>query len=389
LAHAFAEYCLREGCTDAKIHIGMVLPEEKGKEQPLTEAMAGYINTYLDAVYDELGKAPDAELYVEQHFELHVDSAPNGSVFGTNDAMVYTPSRKRLAVFDLKYGAGVSVRSEDNAQLKFYACGGALSHADWLIEEVELFIVQPRAFDAGSSDGVRPWSMPVLELLDFPADVDKAIADAESCAMALEQGVIADANELPLVAGDWCKFCPAAAICTASQNNAFKLAALDFKDVAEVTAKTLPAPSSIDTERLGKILHAKDILDAWFSAVEKHALELAESGVGIPGWKLVDKMARRKYLGNKDEAAAFLMLALDADEDAVTPRELLTITDAERLIKATVQDKKVRASLIEDYALKYTIKESSGRTLAPASDKRPAANAVTADFASVAIPAAD
>ena len=39
-------------------------------------------------------------------------------------------------------------------------------------------------------------------------------------------------------------------------------------------------------------------------------------------------------------------------------------------------------------SLKYTIKESSGVRIAPVSDKRPAVNAVAADYASVEISAA-
>jgi hypothetical protein len=323
----------------------------------------------------------DAELYVEQRFTFALDSAEDGEVFGSNDALVYSPGAGRLVVFDYKHGAGVSVSAEDNAQLKFYAAGAALSHPEWRIAEVELVIVQPRARDAEENDGgVKRWTLDPIELIEFTGEMEVAIARSKTQDQMLREGLLLD-----LKPGSWCRWCPAAAVCPAKEQQALAVVASDFSDIAHVTAQVLPKPADMDTARIGKVLLAADIIEAWLGQVRDFAFGAMQQGVDIPGFKLVEKIGRRKWIADEQQIADTLVVQHGVDPDDIRPRKLVTITEAERLIKAQVTDKDQRKKALDDMSLAFTLKESSGLTMVPASDKREGVNAVAQDFGSVSL----
>ena len=141
---------------------------------------------------------------------------------------------------------------------------------------------------------------------------------------------------------------------------------------------------SVHVEAVG----GAEILEDWFGQVRQFALECMENGIGIPGYKLVEKDSRRKFNGDEDELVSEFGLLYDIAEDELRPRKLATITEIERKLAARVKDKDELRKAKEAFSLKYTIKESSGVRIAPASDKRPAVNAVATDYASVKLPAA-
>jgi len=366
LAHELAALCLArgnaaEGYVGATLDAGIVPVD-----------MPAHVQLYLDAVADEMAMSDDSELYVEQRFELSLESAEPGEVYGTADAMVYSKKLQRLTVFDFKYGAGVSVSAENNAQMRFYAAGALLAHPDWPIGAVDMVIVQPRAFDVANNGAVRGASVTPLDLLDFAAELDRAVAAAKQ-------------PDAPFAAGSWCKFCPAAAVCPIAEAQFIEAAKLNLPDIASVSAKNLPKPADLDLERLGKTLHALKVLEGWAEQVREFAFGLAQSGVAIPGYKLVASQARRKWIRDDTEIAAYLELTYGFDIDTVFPRKIATITEVERLIAAKVKDKEARKEATDLLSLNYTIKESSGVTLVPVSDKREAVNAMQEACSSVQV----
>ena len=71
-------------------------------------------------------------------------------------------------------------------------------------------------------------------------------------------------------------------------------------------------------------------------------------------------------------------------ERDVMPPKLVTITEAEKQLKlAYAGDAAAFKEAKDDLSLRYTLKESSGQTMAPDSDKREAVDAVAQDFGSV------
>lgn len=388
-AHAVGEYCLKNGLRSAGDLVHMSLP--LGEDLPatisgkvVTKEMADAVDVYLDAVWEEVDASPDAELYVEQTFELDIAAAP-GEVYGSNDALVYSPSKARLVVFDYKHGVGVSVTADDNAQLKFYAAGAALSHPDWRIREVVLVIVQPRSRDADTVGAVRPWSMEPLDLIEFTGTVEKAVAATQEAGHNLHwSGVTSGAEEkfaASLKAGSHCRWCDAAPVCPAKERQILDAIPGQFKGVNLVTPSALPEVKTLDTKRLGEVLVALQHLSAWQKQVEEYVEGLLMSGTPVEGWKVVEKIGRRKWIENDEEVVAYLELHGVARENAYPPK-LCTITEAERLLKAEC-DKVTFAQAKETLALKYTLKESSGNTIAPATDRREAVDAIKQAFGSV------
>ena len=372
-AHAIGELCLTENTNPADYIGRRCNGMEEAKPILCDEEMAQAVQVYVDAVRLARDENPGCVLLIEEKFVFDLSSADKDEVFGANDAMVYNPVLKKLTVFDYKHGVG-EVEAENNKQLKFYAAGAALSHPDWPIAEVEIVIVQPRARNADDLEepGIKRWAMNPMDLLEFTAEIEAAVAAAK-------------VKGAPLTPGPWCKktYCEAAATCPAREQSALHEATLDYQNVEVVTPKALPVPRDIDTKRLGRMLKGFEILEGWIKQVRDYAFGLLQSGVPIPGYKLVDKVGRRQWIDDEQKIADYLIVMYDLDEDAVRPRKLATITEVERQLKGKILDKKVLKAAIEDVELAFTLKESSGQTMAPDSDKRDAVNAAERDFGTV------
>ena len=387
-AHHLAALCLTKDQHPTEF-IGETFPE--WPDHPVTQEMCDAVVVYLNAVTHELARTKEAELYVETQFELDVPGA-EGEVGGTVDAMVYHPKLGRLVSFDYKHGAGVSVSAEDSAQLKFYAAGAVFSKDDWRIKELELVIVQPRDRSlAGLPDdadpelkqGIKRWPMNPLELLEFSGE----IADAVSTAKMVD-AVHGDGHDGPplitaLKSGSWCRWCGAAAVCPLREQEVLRAAELDFAHMTEITADALPDQKTYDMDRLGEVLKAGQILNAWLNQVQEYVEALVLSGQPVAGWKAVEKIGRSKWVSADEEVADYADMMFGIPVDEIRPRKLTTITEAEKLLKAAGAAK----AQIDDFKLRFTVKESSGLTIAPSSDRRPAVDAFATDFKAVQIDA--
>lgn len=395
-AHALGEKHLLARNFDAQQSIGDEIASPKlASKKVVTAEMAAAVQVYLDAVQEEMNRSADPILLIEERFTLPIATAEEGEVFGANDALVYHPSLGRLVVFDYKHGAGVSVSVEDSPQLKFYAAGAALSHPEWNIAELELVIVQPRARDADQYDvpGVKRWPMDTFELIEFVGTVEQAVRRAKDA----EQGMSATGrpqfmheavgeSTQAIAAGDHCRWCDAAAVCPVKQQEVVASIGLDFHDIAGISPKALPEPKDMDTGRIAALLQGLDVLTAWANQVRDFAYNCLVQGVAIPGFKLVDKQGRRKWIDAEGDIAAYLEMVYGVEGDDVFPRKLVTITEAERLVKAKITDKAERASALADISLRFTLKDSSGLTTVADTDKRDAVPAgAAADFAGVSI----
>jgi Protein of unknown function (DUF2800) len=364
-AHFVAEQCLKENLPAA--HFLDYLYTRSGVHITVTEDMAKAVQVYLDEVNREVTATRDAELRVEQGFELDIATADPGEVFGTNDAMVYHPETGRLRIFDYKHGVGVSVSAEENAQLKFYAAGAVFSRPEWRIAEVILTIVQPRARDNESpEDAVRDWSFTVPDLLDFLGEVETAIGRARAPTF----------RESSFKTGAWCRWCDAAAVCPAKEAEALAAATLDYADVTLVAASSLPQPKELDVERLSAVVAGIGIISAWQAQCQEYLEGLVLSGVEVPGWKAVEKIGRAKWIEDPQKVASYMEMMFGIEAAQIMPPKLVTITEAEKLMKAAGASK----DDIDTFKLAHTIKESSGLTLAPASDRRPSVNAAAENF---------
>ena len=294
-------------------------------DDEMVDAVDFYVN------YIRSRKIKGSALLVEHSFDL---SDIHPGCYGTADAVIWTPSIKHLIVIDFKYGAGILVDPKDNLQLMYYALG-ALTTCGFPAETVEMVIVQPRC---DHPDGViRSHTIDAIDLFDFSVDL-KEYAEAT------------ERPDAPLVPGEHCRFCPAAPSCTALNSQTQSLAKLEFR-----------ADLSYDPAKLKIALDGRDAVKAWLKTVDEFAYLEAERGRCAPGYKLVEKRPTRKW---KDETEAETSLFDMSDtpeqmEDMYVIRKLKTPAQMEKVFS-----KKEISELVE--------KVSSGHTLVPESDPRPA-----------------
>ncbi len=284
--------------------------------------------------------------------ETKVDASPFTCTgqFGTLDAAI-VEEFGRLVVIDYKYGAGVGVDPVDeygalNSQLAYYALG--VSHMyDHDFAEAELVIIQPRAYHE-SGETIRSVVVPMPELLAWiPRFRDGVMATGDPKA--------------PLKAGKWCKFCPAAISCPEVKNKALREAQVVFDD--EKGLESVPVPNMIQLPHLGTILSACDKLEAWIEKVREHAHNVLENGGAVPGFKLVQKRGQRKWMDEDITAAEARKRFGDV---AFSEPKILSPAQFEKATKGVAG--------ADDWAAKRTETVSSGTTIAPERDKRPAVN---------------
>lgn len=273
---------------------------------------------------------------------------------GTADFVAWMPAARKLRVADLKTGAGVHVAAQNNAQLQVYALGALLA-TGVAADTVEVRIIQPRI---ETGDPVRSWEFPAADLFDF---ADRLVLAARAAA----------APDAPLNAGPWCAktFCPAAASCPAVEALHRALVATDFGIGGDVVP--------VSPSQVAAALDSIAPLRAKIQQLEAYAYALAESGVAIPGWKLVAKRPVRRWV---DEAAA----ARWAEAHGIEPyaRTLRSPAQIEADLAAAAPRGKKKAALAsarqELESLVASV--SSGSVLVPESDSRaPMRDVVSAD----------
>ena len=327
LAHRVAELKLR-------VRSREIEPEEYATELTTclaSEYWSGELDEatdyYADMVFEHWGAAGiDAELLVEQRFRL--DKWAPGS-FGTSDAVVI--GNGVLEVIDLKYGKGIKVDAVKNPQLMLYALGAADLFEDlYDFERVRMTIVQPRldhvSVDMMTLRELRDWGKYIVQ----PAAYNAANGAGETAA------------------GDWCRWCPAKAVCRTRAEEHLKLARYDFKE-----------PELLEPEEIGEILKQAEELQKWTADVQAYALQQALDGEHFTGWKLVEGRSVRKYAD--DLKVAETLIASGYPEAALYEKKLYSITAMEKIV-----GKKKLTEILGD----LIIKPAGKPVLVPESDKR-------------------
>jgi hypothetical protein len=164
-------------------------------------------------------------------------------------------------------------------------------------------------------------------------------------------------GDTTLKLGPHCKFCNAKAICPEKRDEATGLARLAFKDVAKPFQ--LPKPQEMDPEFIGHILKNAIILRDWADSVVAYAHSIAETGVEIPGYKLVGKRGNRRWI---NEIAVAQTFEFDFGNEIYMPPKLRSPAQMEKLVGKRQQ------ALIDQLCEK----PDTGKTLVPVEDDREA-----------------
>jgi hypothetical protein len=269
---------------------------------------------------------PDNELVYKVESRVGFGDLLPG-VFGSTDLLGRIGDR--AIVLDWKFGDGVVVTAEENEQLMFYAAAAMRTpETAWVFEgaaEIELIIVQPPV--------MRRWVTTRERIAQFERELVRAVKTAQT-------------PDAPLAQGDHCRWCTAKPICpqmTGAVDRALKQQIVN-----------------LDVDTLGQYLKNADLLEEWVKDLRALAFGLLEKNVAVPGYKLVQKQARRKW--TSEESAKQALLSLGLKESVVVETSIMSPAQAEKALKK-------RFSELPEDLIKS---ESSGTTLAPVEDDRPA-----------------
>lgn len=354
-AHEFAAHCLAKGYDPVRF-IGHVIDVEaknpgemfgnKGladgvRRHEVTDEMAEGVMLYVDYVRN-LVDTEDVEFDIEQRLDMtHV----HPSMFGTGDALVYRPKESALHLVDLKFGRGVVVSPEENAQLLTYALGAVTRYGNRPIDTVHLTIIQPRAYHPEGP--IRTWITDPVTIVEFEDRLSELARATE-------------ADDAPLAPGDWCRFCPAAPTCPAKKDQMMETA----KRLYEVVELEQP----VDKDEMGALLTKTREVADWIKSFEQYAFEQAEVGKLPTGYKLVKKRPTRKW---KDEdTVADKLSALGFDDSVIF---------AEPKVRTVAQMEKALGKNKDEIQFLYE-KVSSGNKLVPVEDGGAPAAPATANY---------
>ena len=232
-------------------------------------------------------------------------------------------------VIDWKFGDGVVVTAEENEQLLYYAAAAMRTpEVAWVFEgvtNVECVIIQPPV--------IRRWRTTPKRIKQFERELKRAVK-------------VASLPDAKLYAGDHCRFCPAKPTCpliTGAVDRALKIQ-LDKQDNTMLSTYATQAV----------------ILQGWINDLNALVEKKLKAGDKIVGWKLVSKQSRRKW---SDEGEVVHWL----DGKGLEAREIYSTE-----IRSPAQMEKVLKKRKLALPDELVVSVSSGDTLAPDSDPRPA-----------------
>jgi len=295
----------------------------------------------------------------------------DGEQWGTVDTTAHKPGH--LHVIDYKHGAGVPVHAIENLQGICYALG-VLAERVFVEEKITITIIQPRT----GEHPIKSWTIHIDELLSYLPFFNDAIVKAEECIAAVALGL---EMPHPLNPGkEQCRWCPAAetGTCPALRDLALTAAQADLSGVVtidELRPIHLPEPTDLPVDKMAEVLAIAPILNQWFSDVESYAVTLMRKGSEIPGQKLVQPMAKRRWHGKDD----LLATRLSEITGGAIPRDtflrwsLVSITDATALLRRWGKPggEETRTAITEAMAF-LTLRSSTGLLqMVPLSDARP------------------
>lgn len=332
-AHQVAEMC-QHGSFDAAHFLGE--QQTCGRFTfTVDEEMANCVQVYLDHCRSLM--KPGNDWWIEEKLSLD-KLKPPFEAGGTGDFIVFRRKEKLLEIVDLKTGKGVVVDAAENAQMRAYALGAMLAHPGLDVDRVRTTIVQPRI---EHRDGViRSETFHAADLLEWTTEL---LEGMRLSAAALEALGLANGNQVLL--DTWrdeflkpgkCQFCPAEGVCPALRNDAMSI--VDKWFVADPdTGERTKTNAALDTspEALAHDLDLMDEITNWMNARRAYAQQLAESGVTIPNYQLVDKRGTRKWVSDdEDDMATEVAKAVDLDKAKLFIRKLMSPAQVEKLIPA-------------------------------------------------------
>ena len=314
--------------------------------------MCEFVQVYVDQVNREPG-----ELLCEEQFDLSEVYGVDKQ-FGTGDAVKLDYENERLYVADLKFGRGVIVFAEDNDQMYSYGAGALKQYellADW--KTITVAVHQPRLNHYDEYTLTR-------------AELEAWMVHAKGCAerainLVESKPDIATIEKYKVPGESQCQWCPIKGDCNALAEWTHESVFADFVNLEDTSKVLTPRrPTSISDETIGVLVRRADIIESACREWRAEGKRRLESGIAIPGWKLVEGRAGKREWSSESKAKD-IMAAARIKSDVMYTKKLVTLPAAEKLFKT--KKPKIWVKLV---ALMQ--QKAGAPAMAEANDARPA-----------------
>lgn len=382
-SHTLLEHCIKTGLSDPMDQVGDVFSDHEGTFK-VDADRAARVKTAIEYIRERSMNglfSVISEQKVDPEFLLG-----RKDLSGTVDCQIIGPDF--LELIDYKDGMGV-VTAEGNMQLEQYAYGVLAGYklpvnGNYPFSRVIMTIVQPKL----AMKGMKPITSHEVTVKSLMDNIGTIVLQAAAT----------DKPDAPLVPGEsQCKFCRAKGSCAALAGNVMKEVGIMFQpvvtetlDVAQQSADKDPA--QMDDAQIRQIMEAAPLMRQLLEAVEKEAMRRMESGISIPGLKLVHGRGSRAWALPEEEMAEKL-IKMGIPKSAVYETKLVTPAKAEKLTWEKRDGTKVSLTerQLKRMDQEYVSKLAGKLTVAPESDGRQAVimNAAPMFSAVEAAPAAE
>jgi hypothetical protein len=382
-SHTLLEHCIKNGLSDPMDQVGETFTDHEGTFK-VDADRAARVKSAIEYIRERSMNglfSVISEQKVDPEFLLG-----RKDLSGTVDCQIIGPDF--LELIDYKDGMGV-VTAEGNMQLEQYAYGVLAGYklpvnGAFPFSRVIMTIVQPKL----ALKGMKPITSHEVTVKSLMDNIGTIVLQAAAT----------DKPDAPLVPGEsQCEFCRAKGSCAALAGNVMKEVGIMFQpvvtetlDVAQQSADKDPA--QMDDAQIRQIMEAAPLMRQLLEAVEKEAMRRMESGISIPGLKLVHGRGSRAWALPEEEMAEKL-IKMGIPKSAVYETKLVTPAKAEKLTWEKRDGTKVSLTerQLKRMDQEYVSKLAGKLTVAPESDGRQAVimNAAPMFSAVEAAPAAE
>lgn len=355
-SHTLLEHCIKAGCADPTAMVGVKMKDHEG-EFVIDADRAARVKIAIDYIARRGENAVvAAEMRVDpQWLTSRTDLA------GTVDVQIHHLGERFLEIIDYKDGMN-DAWDMAMLQMEQYAVG-VLSQFQvtdpdqYPFDYVILTVIQPKLGLKGGE---------VIRSVEYP--IARVLGEVVETIVA--QAAATDAPDAPLVPGEkQCRYCAHRGACSALATQALQV--VDRVDLSVSAADK--DPTTMTDDQIVQIMEAAPLMRQLLDGVEKEAQRRLESGVPMPGLKLVNGRTSRSWRLSEDEMAEKLV-KLGIPKGAIYETRLISPAKAEKLTwkkrdGTEVQLSKRQLDLLDK---EYVAKTLGKPVVALASDSRPA-----------------
>jgi len=295
IAHLAAEYFAKSA---------FKIKTDKDVDPRWTTDMVYSGKEWANLLAERAARMKKPKVFIENKADMSFIGIPTISRL---DAMLI--SKKRVEVWDYKYGQGLRVGAEGNPQLMMYGMYG-------LNEAFKMYGNTPKTLVLGI---YQPRMEPNLDMWETSTSY---ISDWATKVLIPAYKLTAVGEELDATPGPWCRFCEARAVCVERLKDlqVDKLSKLMQEDPGLIPVEDIP-----DAIRLARSIAP------WLKALEDTVRRELQAGAVIPGLRL-GYSAPRRTIADPESLKAKLTAAGLTEAEYMKPPEMRSLTELEKTI---------------------------------------------------------